>query len=246
MASLETKDTRAIHKEDKKVTAIIVAAGEGKRMRTSLPKPYLELNGIPILALTLQQFEKTKSVDEIILVVKEEFIDYTKSNIVDKFGFKKISKIVKGGGRRQDSVKVGLDLAQHEIVLIHDGVRPFVTTKLITRVIEECKRCDAVIPAIPVKETIKRIKDGYVACTLDRNELYSIQTPQAFKREILKKAHELDINATDSSSLVERLGLKVKVIEGDPKNIKITDKEDILYGRAILEDWPNCNSYKSL
>jgi len=240
--SLEAKDTGAFHKEDKKVTAIIVAAGEGKRMRMLLPKPYLELNGTPILALTLQQFERTKSVNEIILVVREEFIDYTKSNIVDKFGFKKISKIVKGGGRRQDSVKAGLDFAQHEIVLIHDGVRPFVTKKLITRIINECKRCGAAIPAIPVKETIKKVINGYVTCTLNRNELYSIQTPQAFKREILEKAYELDIDATDSSSLVEKLDLKVKVIEGDPRNIKITNKEDIEYGRVILKDWFNYNN----
>ena len=236
MDSLEAKNARAFRKEDKKVTAIIVAAGEGKRMKTSLPKPYLKLNGAPILALTLQPFERTKSVDEIILVVKEEFINYTKSHIIDKFGFKKVSKIIKGGERRQDSVKAGLDFAQHEIVLIHDGVRPFIKSQLINRVINECKRCGAAIPAIPVKETIKKVSNGYVTCTLNRNELYSIQTPQAFKRGVLEKAYALDVDSTDSSSLVEKLGLQVKIVEGDPMNIKITDKEDIEYGKAFLRD----------
>jgi len=233
---LEAKNARAFRKEDKKVTAIIVAAGEGKRMKTSLPKPYLKLNGAPILALTLQPFERTRSVDEIILVVKEEFINYTKSHIIDKFGFKKVSKIIKGGERRQDSVKAGLDFAQHEIVLIHDGVRPFIKSQLINRVINECKRCGAAIPAIPVKETIKKVSNGYVTCTLNRNELYSIQTPQAFKRGVLEKAYALDVDSTDSSSLVEKLGLQVKIVEGDPMNIKITDKEDIEYGKAFLRD----------
>jgi len=234
--SLEAKNARAFRKEDKKVTAIIVAAGEGKRMKTSLPKPYLKLNGAPILALTLQPFERTRSVDEIILVVKEEFINYTKLHIIDKFGFKKVSKIIKGGERRQDSVKAGLDFAQHEIVLIHDGVRPFIKSQLINRVINECKRCGAAIPAIPVKETIKKVSNGYVTCTLNRNELYSIQTPQAFKRGVLEKAYALDVDSTDSSSLVEKLGLQVKIVEGDPMNIKITDKEDIEYGKAFLRD----------
>jgi len=228
-----------------KVTTIIPAAGRGKRMKKGekLSKQYLPLGGKPILVHTLLAFEECASVGEIILAVGEEEIDYCQSAIVKKFGLRKVKRIVTGGERRQDSIynalkNVGKDC---RVILIHDSVRPFVTGEIIQRTIEEAGAHKAVATAIPVTDTIKEGNgQGLVEKTLDRDRLWSIQTPQGFDSDLIKeaysRAYKENFYGTDDASLVERMGHPVKVIEGSHENIKITTPEDLIIAEAILRE----------
>ncbi|MDI6840297.1 MAG: 2-C-methyl-D-erythritol 4-phosphate cytidylyltransferase [bacterium] len=220
------------------ISAIIVAAGEGSRIGASIPKPYIKLNGIPIIALTLKPFDQSTEIENIVVVTHWKWIDYCQSEIIRKFGFKKVITVVKGGNERQDSVNVGLDVVDGDIVLIHDAVRPFVTQDFIISLIRECKKYGAVVPGIPVTDTIKEVDGNFVHCTIQRDRAYSIQTPQVFKTNIIRKAYQeayaTRFYGTDDASLVERLGIKVRVIKGLPTNIKITTNEDLLYAKAII------------
>ncbi|MCK4353552.1 2-C-methyl-D-erythritol 4-phosphate cytidylyltransferase [candidate division WOR-3 bacterium] len=218
-------------------SAIIVAGGESLRMKTPLPKPYIELQGKPIIVWTLTPFDELKVIDEIILVVHEKWIDYCK-DIVKKFNFKKVKSIVKGGTARQDSVKEGLSLVNTDFVLIHDAVRPFITKTFINNLIKFGKEYGAVVPGIPVVDTIKEVKNDFAHHTLQRGKIYKIQTPQVFKTDILKKAYGEAYNAgfygTDSSMLVEKIGVKVRIVKGLKENIKITTQEDLVYAETLL------------
>lgn len=223
-----------------KTTAIIAAGGIGKRMHIHENKLFIELLGRPVLSVTVSVFESTELIDEIVLVVPPDEMDRTMS-LVKKAGFKKIKNVVSGGQTRQDSVYNGLQAISHDsdIVLIHDGARPFVTKEMIVRAVNEIKTCSAVIVAMPVKDTIKTVgEDGFVMNTLDRELLWQVQTPQVFKKDLIIEAHErakrLSLQATDDSRLVERLGEKVKVIRGSYENIKITTPEDIKIAEEIL------------
>jgi len=223
-----------------KTTAIIAAGGIGKRMHIQENKLFIELLGRPVLSVTVSVFESTELLDEIVLVVPPDEMDRTLS-LVKKAGFKKIKNVVSGGQTRQDSVYNGLQAISHDsdIVLIHDGARPFVTKEMIVRAVNEIKTCGAVIVAMPVKDTIKTVgEDGFVMNTLDRELLWQVQTPQVFKKDLIIEAHErakrLSLQATDDSRLVERLGEKVKVIRGSYENIKITTSEDIKIAEEIL------------
>lgn len=229
---------------DVKVSAIIPAAGRGERMkREKVGKQYLPLGGNPILVHTLLAFEECPSIKEIILAVKEEELDYCQLAIVKKFGLRKVKEIVAGGERRQDSVhnalrKVGEDC---HIVLVHDSVRPFVSREIIRRSIEETRVHKAVATAIPVTDTIKEGNGrGFVEKTLDRDCLWSIQTPQGFETGLIKeaysRAYEENFYGTDDASLVEKMGHPVKVIEGSHENIKITTPEDLIIAEAILRE----------
>jgi len=223
-----------------KTTAIIAAGGIGKRMHIQENKLFIELLGRPVLSVTISVFESTELLDEIVLVVPPDEMDRTLS-LVKKSGFKKIKNVVSGGQTRQDSVYNGLQAISHDsdIVLIHDGARPFVTKEMIVRAVNEIKTCSAVIVAMPVKDTIKTVgEDGFVMNTLDRELLWQVQTPQVFKKDLIIEAHErakrVSLQATDDSRLVERLGEKVKVIRGSYENIKITTPEDIKIAEEIL------------
>ncbi len=223
-----------------KVSAVIAAGGIGKRMHIQENKLFIELLGRPVLSLTVSVFESTELIDEIVLVVPPDEMDRTLS-LVKKAGFKKIKNVVSGGQMRQDSVYNGLQAISHDsdIVLIHDGARPFVTKEMIVRAVNEIKTCSAVIVAMPVKDTIKTVgEDGFVMNTLDRELLWQVQTPQVFKKDLIIEAHErakkVSLQATDDSRLVERLGEKVKVIRGSYENIKITTPEDIKIAEEIL------------
>ncbi|MBI5892828.1 MAG: 2-C-methyl-D-erythritol 4-phosphate cytidylyltransferase [Deltaproteobacteria bacterium] len=223
----------------KKVIAIIVAGGKGKRIGADISKQYLNISGKPILAHTLKAFEDCNAIDSIIVVCHPSDMEYCKKNIIKKFGFKKVIKIVKGGKERQDSVRNGLDAVPKscDIVSIHDGVRPFVSQSIIKKSISDTKKAGASVVCVPVNDTIKEVLNGYAAKTLQRQKLWAVQTPQTFKTEIIKKAHkkalEKGIITTDDSSLVEILGYKVKVVEGSYENIKITTPEDLIIGEAI-------------
>lgn len=224
-----------------RTVAIIVAAGKGTRIDNKVLKQFIEIAGKPVVVHTLGKFELCSSVDEMLLVVPEDYLSYS-MEMVNKFNFKKINKIIPGGEKRQDSVYKGLLAIPHntKIVMIHDGVRALVKVSRIVESIKLCRECSAVILAVPVKETVKRVEDFSVITTFDRERLWSVQTPQTFDYKLIldayKKAKEDEFVGTDSSSLVERLGIEVKVIEGDYDNIKITTKEDLLFAQEILKD----------
>lgn len=220
----------------KKVSAIIVAAGEGKRFGSA--KQFALLKGKPILDRTLETFEEHMKVTEIILVVRE---DWLREKYLNRY--KKLAAVVRGGEKRQDSVMAGfnqLQPDQTDIVLVHDGVRPLVGKDLISRVIEAAEQKGAAIPALSLEDTIKRVEEERVVKTLDRLTLFKVQTPQGFfyttLERALRKAKEDSFYGTDEASLVERIGEKVYIVEGDTQNIKITSPEDIHIAEALLAD----------
>lgn len=224
-----------------KVAAIVPAAGKGERLGSKSHKPFIVIGKEPILARTLTALAKSAYIDEIILVINETDLAKARS-LLKNNKLKKIKKIALGGKRRMDSVNNGLSEVSEDVdyVVVHDGVRPFLDNKMISSVIEAAKTFGAAITCVPVKPTIKEIEKGdFVTATLKRESLVEVQTPQAFKKEILgrayKKAFEDGIDATDDSVLVERLGIKVKAVDGSYRNIKITTVEDLRYAKALIE-----------
>jgi 2-C-methyl-D-erythritol 4-phosphate cytidylyltransferase len=224
-----------------KADAIIVSAGKGQRFMEGKKKQFFLLGDKPILAHTLGQFETCPLIRSTLLVVSEEDMDYTLKEIVEKHKFRKIVQIVPGGKRRQDSVKNGMDaLAKTvDIVMIHDGVRPFVTRAMIEDSIHSAERFGAVVVAMPVKDTIKMSNpDGTVLKTLDRESLRQTQTPQTFHAKVIREAYtkaaEDGFVGTDDASLVERLGVKVHILPGSYTNIKITTPEDLILAHLFL------------
>ncbi|MFQ5603314.1 MAG: 2-C-methyl-D-erythritol 4-phosphate cytidylyltransferase [bacterium] len=222
------------------VSAIIVAAGSGLRMGGAIPKQFQLLEGLPILYYTLKRFEACNAVDEVVIVAAKEWLSFVSQEIVDRFNFTKVRKIVAGGLKRQDSVYCGIKalVDAPDITVVHDAVRPFVTPEKITEAVTICKKHAGVILAVPPKDTIKVEKAGFVEKTPARDILRSVQTPQVFKHHVLRQAHEKAIECgiylTDDSALVERLGYPVKIIEGDDKNIKITEPYDLKLAEVIL------------
>jgi len=219
-----------------KVSAIIVAAGAGKRFGSA--KQFALLRGKSVLDRSLEAFAAHPEVDEIILVLptEEGGARYRKRG-------GKVVAVVRGGERRQASVVRGfeqLNSGPADIVLVHDGVRPLVGQEVITRVIAKARECGAAIAAIPVEDTIKEATGGVVVRTLDRKNLQRVQTPQAFTLEVLdralRKAREDGFYGTDEAALVERTGHSVAVVPGDRRNIKITTAADLKIAEAFLED----------
>jgi len=224
------------------ITALIAAAGQGKRMKSDVNKQYLNINDKPILVHTLEMFDKSQIIDDIILIVKKDEIDFCKKEIINKYKFNKTIKIVSGGKERQESIYNGLKAANKKtkVVVTHDGARPFVTLDIIEKSIYEAIKYKAVGVGVPVKDTIKVIdNDNYIIDTPNRSKLWKIQTPQTFLYNILLRAHEIALHdgflGTDDSVLVERIGVKVKMIKGSYENIKITTPEDMILGDAILK-----------
>ena len=225
-----------------KADAVIVSAGKGHRFMEGKKKQFHFLEGKPVLAHTLDKFETCPLIRSIILVVGQEDMDYCLKEVVEKFEFKKVSQIVPGGKRRQESVKNGIDALPKDVkvVAIHDGVRPFVTKAMIEDSIQSAVRFGAVVLAMPVKETIKMSNpDGTVLKTLDRESLWQIQTPQTFQVNIIKAAYyqatKDGFAGTDDASLVERLGVAVHILPGSYTNIKITTPEDLLLANLFLK-----------
>lgn len=226
---------------NKSVGAIIVAAGKGKRMGKEYNKQYILLYEKPIIVYTLEIFEKSQYIDDIILVVGQDEVDFAKEEIIKRYGLRKISKVIGGGKERQDSVYKGLLAIKDEcdIVLIHDGARPFVQEKMIMETINIARERGAAIVAVPVKDTIKRVNPRQeVIDTPNRKELWSVQTPQTFQYSLLKKAYDKiqdkNIIITDDAMAVEGLGHPVKIVEGSYENIKITTPEDLIIAERIL------------
>ena len=222
------------------VSAIIPAAGSGIRMGGKVQKQFLELADKPILAHTLLRFQKTDLINNIYLVAPKDALEYCKTDIVKKYKITKVVEVIEGGKERQDSVYNGLVRIEPktDIIVVHDGVRPFVTEDIIKESIAEADKHGAVIVAIPEKDTVKEVSDGLIVNTLNRKLLWRIQTPQVFKRDVIEKAFKKAIDdkyyGTDESSLVERIGFPVRVVKGSDFNIKITTSEELILGNAIL------------
>jgi 2-C-methyl-D-erythritol 4-phosphate cytidylyltransferase len=228
-----------------KADAVIVSAGKGLRFMEGKKKQFTFLEGRPILAHTLEKFETCPLIRSVRLVVGQEDMDYCLEEIVEKYRFQKVSKIVPGGKWRQESVKNGIDALPKDtdIVPIHDGVRPLITQAMIEDSIHAAVRFGAVVLATPVKETIKMSNpDGTVLKTLDRESLWQIQTPQTFQINVIREAHNQAIAdgfvGTDDASLVERLGVKVHILPGSHTNIKITTPEDFVLASLFLKTNP--------
>lgn len=227
--------------EKHKITAIVLAAGQGKRMNQTVAKQYLELKEKPILYYSLKAFEES-NIDEIILVTGSGQTEYCIENIVNKYSFRKITKVLEGGAERYDSVYRALTaIEQTEYVLIHDGARPFLTVELIDRIISEVMVYQACIPGTPVKETVKVVnEEGFISSTPNRDTLWSAQTPQAFEFSSIKRAYELMYqdagisNITDDAMVYETyLKKQVKMIMGDYNNLKLTTPEDYTRAKAL-------------
>ena len=225
------------------IAAIIPAAGVGQRMGRQTPKPYLPLAGKPILAHTLEIFEKTREVDEVTLVVHPRELDYCQDKVLSRFTFKKVLRLVPGGKERQDSVYHALTVQQNEddleLVLVHDGVRPIITPDQIRRVLEAARSHGGAVLGLPVQDTLKRVdQEGRILQTLDRTDIWQIQTPQAFQAPLLWRAYVEAYGrnhyGTDEASLVEELNCPVVVVPGSPFNLKITTPEDLQTAEALF------------
>ncbi len=219
---------------------VIVAAGTGSRMNMGINKQFIKLEGKEVIVYTIEKFYNNPNIDDIVVVVKESEAEFFKKEIIEKYNFENI-KIAYGGKERQDSVYNGLKLLDEkcDVVLIHDGARPFVSNKTIDTCIEEAKEHKAIVVGVPVKDTIKVIdNNNNIVDTPNRSVLWAVQTPQTFDYNILLNAYEDAFESgfygTDDAMLVERIGHKVKMVEGSYNNIKITTKEDLNIGSQIL------------
>lgn len=227
-----------------KCTAIILAAGQGKRMKTKVQKQFLMLRGKPLLYYSLACFQKSDEIQEIVVVTGKESIDYCRSEIIEKYGFTKVKSIAEGGKERYDSVYAGLEAcsADTDYVFIHDGARPFVTEDIIKRTKEVAVTYQACIAGMPSKDTVKIIdENNMVSATPERSRVWSVQTPQVFLYSLIKEAHDTARSVsmqgiTDDAMVVEQYkNTPVHIVEGAYENIKITTPEDILVAEKILE-----------
>ena len=215
------------------ISAIVLAGGRGKRMNYHKSKQFIEIKGKPVLVYTLEKFIYNKSIDEVILVLPEDEVDYCKKEVLQKYSLK-VDRIVIGGKERQDSVFNALEaMEKANIVLIHDGARPFISEKIIEEGIKYANIYGAAAPGVTPKDTIKiKNEDNISVDTPDRNTLVAVQTPQCFKYDEIYQCHrkikEENAIVTDETSVVERYGHKVYLYEGDYNNIKITTPEDLI------------------
>lgn len=237
----------------KRIAAVVLAAGQGKRMGAGTAKQFLLLGGKPVLYYALQAFEESE-VDTVVLVTGQDEIEYCKNEIVDAYGFKKVQAIVAGGKERYHSVAQGLCALKNvsgekEMVMIHDGARPFVTPQMIHGLIEETRIHKACVSGMPVKDTIKIADgDGFCEQTPSRNRVWAVQTPQSFEfdlvcsayEQLMEKEQELVgqcVQITDDAMVVEYMTeIKVRLVEGSYMNIKLTTPEDMVIAEAFLQN----------
>ncbi len=210
-------------------------------MGGSVPKQYLAIGGLPLVVHSLRVLQASPSIDAIILAVPQADIAYCQSDIVKAHGFSKVIQVVAGGAERQDSVRLALTAvgSETDIVLVHDAVRPFLTPQMVTDVVTAARATGAAIIALPMRDTVKQVgADHLIERTVDRKTLWLAQTPQAFRREWLREAHEKahleGVQATDDAYLIEWSGRPVSVVAGSGENIKVTRPEDMIIGEAIL------------
>ena len=228
--------------EQGRCTAIVLAAGQGKRMHSKIQKQFLEIGGKPVLYYSLHCFQESPLIRDIILVTGEEMISDCEQEIVKKDGFSKVRKVTAGGKERYDSVYAGLLCCQDtDYVYIHDGARPFITEEMVQRGYEAVKRNNACVMGMPSKDTVKLAdSSGYVKETPDRKIVWNIQTPQIFSYDLIRGAYESirkkDMTGvTDDAMVVEQeTGTKILLVEGSYQNIKITTPEDLAIAEAFL------------
>ncbi|MCK4573299.1 MAG: 2-C-methyl-D-erythritol 4-phosphate cytidylyltransferase [candidate division Zixibacteria bacterium] len=224
-----------------KTVALIVAAGSSTRLAGDVPKQFREVCGRPVLSWTISRFEAAESIDDIVLVVAEEFLLHATQAVVDPCGFAKVSKIVIGGETRRESVLNGLKALpiSTKLVAIHDGARPLVSPEDIDRVVDAAASERAAILAVKAVDTVKRARQGFILSTLERDSLYLAQTPQVFQYDLIMEAHNQidDIEnqqITDDASLVEARGFKVRIIEPSTLNFKVTTADDLHLAESVL------------
>jgi 2-C-methyl-D-erythritol 4-phosphate cytidylyltransferase len=223
------------------VAAIIPAAGEGRRMGGAIPKQFLQIGGREILARTLAVFEACRVIDDVWVVVAAEQCTSCQNTIVERYGFRKVRGVVAGGITRQESVWRGLQRVTEAVnlVVVHDGVRPFVTELLLQQTLEPASRYGAAIAAVPLKDTLKRVSAaGTVEATVPRERLWRVQTPQAFQHALLRRAFQhawrQGLEATDEAGLIEALGHPVQIVPSYEHNIKITTPDDLIFSEMFL------------
>lgn len=218
-----------------KTIAIIVAGGASTRFGGDTPKQYILVKGRPLLSWTIEQFQQAGSIDEIVIVVAEEYLLYVSERVVDPFNYRKVSKIVIGGDSRRESVLKGLEALpiSTKFVAIHDGARAATSPIDIDRVVRVAQSDRAAMLAVPITDTVKRVKDNFILSTLDRDSLYGAQTPQVFQYDLIMDAHrELDSRSdlgwvTDDASIIEKKGFKIKIVEPTSPNPKVTTAEEL-------------------
>jgi len=223
------------------VHALIPAAGSGRRMGAGSNKQYLQLGDRPVLAHTLARLAALADVDALHVIVPDDERAFCRDQVVARFGLGKIASIVAGGAERQDSVRLGLaacGAADDDLVLVHDGVRPFFPAAQLAALLAAATAAGAALLAIPAQDTIKEVADGRVVRTLERSRLWQVQTPQAFRAAVLREAHRQAAAAgyagTDDAAFVEWCGWPVAVVPGSPFNIKLTTPADLALARALL------------
>jgi 2-C-methyl-D-erythritol 4-phosphate cytidylyltransferase len=223
-----------------KTIALITAGGKGQRMQSPTAKQFLLLAGVPILARTIAVFDASPAIDEILVIVPQEEMAKAQTEIVERFQFKKVLKVVRGGRTRQQSVRNGLQAIKSDCswVVVHDGVRPLIDPQWIEAGLRQARETGAAIVAVPARDSVKRLPPEGKVQTLPREEIWLAQTPQIFEFSLLCRAHQKayqeKIIGTDDSSLVERLGHEVRLIPGDFGNIKITTPEDLAIAEALI------------
>lgn len=229
--------------EQKKCTAIVLAAGQGKRMHSKVQKQFLEIGQKPIVYYSLHCFQESPRIQEIILVTSKEMIPYCEKEIVEKYGFGKVTRIVEGGKERYDSVYAGLKGCKDtDFVFIHDGARPFITVEMVERGYQAVVKTGACVLGMPSKDTVKLAdEEGYIKETPDRKIVWNVQTPQIFSYKLICTAYESiqqkDMsNVTDDAMVVEQeTGTRILLVEGSYQNIKITTPEDLAVAEAFLQ-----------
>ena len=212
-------------------------------MANSVKKPYLRLAQKPILAHTIQRFEQNTAVDAIFVIVDKDDFSDCQANVLQPYAFTKVQELVAGGETRQMSVYNGVRALSTDVdfVVVHDGVRPFVTDETISACLTAADECGAAVAAVPVKDTIKiSDENAFIVETPVRERLWAVQTPQVFRKSLLEAAHrtarEQQLTATDDAALVEQLGFPVKLVMGNYANLKITTPEDLRVAEALLSD----------
>jgi len=223
------------------ISVIVVGAGAGSRFDHKLPKQFVNLGRKPVIVHSLEKLDRNKNIQEIIAVVPKKFREYFEEKIQQQYKLRKLKKVINGGKTRQESVRNGLEAIdpQAKYVLVHDAVRPLVTRPEIEKLIKAVQKDRAVILAVPVKDTLKEIRGDRILRTHRRERFWLAQTPQAFEVRLLKRAYlhaQRDrMGATDCASLVERLGIQVRVVLGSDRNVKITEKDDLLTAEILLK-----------
>jgi len=222
-----------------KASAIIVAAGSGVRLGSSVPKAFVKIGGRTMLSYSLVTIRQVSSIDEVVITVPAGFEKAARAEVTAT-GLGVPVKITPGGIERQDSVRIALELtsAESELVIVHDAARPLATPAIFEACLVAAARIGGAIAAIPVADTLKRVGDGSISATVARAGLWQAQTPQAFRRDLLTAAHQRavieKIAATDDADLVERIGARVEVVEASTENIKITTRSDLAIVEAII------------